>query len=89
MKSDRLTKSLLAAIAIALWMIAMNPWLRPIPVLAQEKVDLSQIESSLSSIESGVSSMKSDLSTIESKVSSMESDLGRMQRGTCTNSKVC
>jgi len=75
MKTDKLTKSLLAAIAIALWMIAMNPWVRPTPVLAQEKVDLSQVESSLSSIESDVSSMKSDL--------------GRMQRGTCTNSKVC
>jgi hypothetical protein len=75
MKTDKLTKSLLAAIAIALWMIAMNPWLRPTPVAAQEKVDLSQVESSLSSI--------------ESEVSSMGNDLGRMQRGTCTNSKVC
>ena len=82
MTTDKLTKNLLGAIAIALWMIALNPWLRPSPVLAQEKMDLSQIESSLSSIES-------DLSSIESKVSSMESDLGRMQRGTCTNSKVC
>ncbi len=75
MKTDKITKSLLAAIAIALWMIAMNPWLRPIPVAAEEKVDLSRVESSLSSI--------------ESDVSSMESELGRMQRGTCTNSKLC
>jgi len=75
MQIDKLTKTLLSVIAIALWMIAMNPWVRPTPVLAQEKVDLSQVESSLSSIDSSVSSMKNDL--------------GRIQRGTCTNSKVC
>lgn len=75
MKTDTLTKSLLAAIAIALWIIAMNPWLQPMPVAAQEDVDLRRVESSLSSI--------------QSDVLSMESDLGRLQRGTCSNSKLC
>ena len=32
---DRSTKLLLTAIAIALWMIALNPWLKPVPVAAQ------------------------------------------------------
>jgi hypothetical protein len=75
MKTDKFTKSLLAAIAIALWMIAMNPWLRPTPVAAQESTDLSKVESSLSSI--------------QSDVSSMETDLKRIARGVCTNSKIC
>lgn len=52
MNIDKLTKNLLAAIAIALWVIALNPWMRPVPVAAQEKTDLSQVESSLSTIES-------------------------------------
>ena len=47
----------------------------PTPVAAQEKAELSQIESSLSSI--------------QSDISSMESDLGRMARGTCTNPNIC
>ena len=75
MKPDNSTKSLLGAIAIALWVIAMNPWLRPIPVAAQEKVDLSRVEKSLSAIESDVSYMGSALPP--------------MANGTCTNSKIC
>ena len=79
---DKLTKLLLAAIAAALWTIAMNPWLRPMPVAAQGEIDLSNVEAYLSNIESGISSTQSD-------VSSIESYLGRIQRGTCLNSKIC
>ncbi len=35
MKTDKLTKVLLGVIAIALWMLALNPWLQPVPVAAQ------------------------------------------------------
>ncbi len=38
MRIDKLTKVLLGIIAIALWMIALNPWLRPVPVAAQEDI---------------------------------------------------
>ena len=38
MKTEKLTKILLGIIAIALWVIALNPWLRPMPVAAQEEV---------------------------------------------------
>lgn len=38
MKTDRLTKILLGVIAIALWILALNPWLRPEPVAAQEDI---------------------------------------------------
>lgn len=54
MTTDKPTKMLLAAIAIALWLIALNPWLRPISVAAKGDVDLSNIESYLSSIDSHV-----------------------------------
>jgi hypothetical protein len=53
MNTDKLTKCLLAMIAIALWVIAMNPWLRPMPVSAQDTPDLSQIESDLGRISRG------------------------------------
>jgi hypothetical protein len=75
MNTDKVTKSLLAAIAVALWVIAMNPWLRPMPVAAQERVDLGRVESSLDAI--------------QSDISSMETALGRISKGTCVNSKVC
>jgi hypothetical protein len=52
MHTDKLTKTILATIAIALWVIAMNPWLHPMPASAQEKIDLSQVESTLSDIQS-------------------------------------
>ena len=38
MQTDKLTKVLLGTIAIALLMIALNPWLRPAPVGAVEDV---------------------------------------------------
>ena len=44
MRTDKLTKVLLGIIAIALWMIALNPWLRPVPVAAQEKVSFESFE---------------------------------------------
>ena len=38
MNTEKLTKILLGIIAVALWVIALNPWLRPMPVAAQEDV---------------------------------------------------
>ena len=54
---DKSTKFLLLVIAVALWMIALNPWLRPVAVAAAQEVDLISIESYLSSIESDVESI--------------------------------
>jgi hypothetical protein len=51
MRTDKLTKGILVVIGLALWVIALNPWLRPLPVAAQEKTDLSQVEAYLSSIQ--------------------------------------
>ena len=50
---DKLTKALLAVIAVALCMIALNPWLRPVVVEAQDRQDyyLRRIDRSLESIE--------------------------------------
>lgn len=41
MKTDRLTKVLLGIIAIALLIIASKPWLRPMSVVAKDKVSFS------------------------------------------------
>jgi hypothetical protein len=76
MASDKLTKVILSAIAVALWIIAINPWLRPVPVSAQEeKIDLRKIESSLSEIHDDTSSLMNDFR--------------RVARGVCTNPKLC
>jgi hypothetical protein len=50
MRIDKLTKSILAAIAIALWVIAMNPWFHPVSVSAQ---DDSSIENYVRQIANG------------------------------------
>ena len=57
MKTDRLTKLLLAAIATALWIIALNPWLHPIPVAAQSESYLRSIRADVSSIQSDVNAI--------------------------------
>jgi len=79
---DKLTKMLFAAIAIALWMIALNPWLRPMPVAAMQQMDLGDVELLLSIIQSNVSSIGSDISDIEDNVDDIED-------GSCPNSKIC
>ena len=38
MRTDKLIKVLLGIIAVALLMIALNPWLRPAPVAAQQRI---------------------------------------------------
>ena len=55
--TDKATKILLAAIALGLWLNAVNPWIRPLVVWADA-------ESSLSSISSNVNSMETDLGRI-------------------------
>ena len=51
---DKLTKVLLAVIAVVLWMIALNPWLRPVAVEAQSDHYLSSIDSHLKEIRNSV-----------------------------------
>lgn len=41
MRTDKLTKVLLGIIAIALWIVALNPWLRPESVVAREEMSVS------------------------------------------------
>ncbi len=52
MKVDTLTKTLLAAIAIALWVNAANPWIHPRSALADIDSDIRNIRRDVSSIES-------------------------------------
>ena len=55
MRVDRLTKVLLAAIAIALWINALNPWIRPVPAQAQmSDAYLSSINNNIRAIAMGV-----------------------------------
>ena len=43
MNIDKLTKTLLAAIAVALWVNVINPWIQPRSALADVDSDISQI----------------------------------------------
>ena len=70
---DKSTKLLLAVIAVALWLIALNPWLQPVSVAAAQ--DFSMMETYLAYIQTDVSSMKSDL--------------GAIYDGICLNSTIC
>ena len=57
---DKITKVILAIIAIGLLMNAVNPWVRPVKVEAQDNEvlrELRDISSSVSSIESEVKSI--------------------------------
>ena len=49
---DSLTKVLLAAIAVARWLNALNPWIQPGSAVALPDTGLSEIESYVSSIRS-------------------------------------
>ena len=82
MAPDRLTKTLLAAIAIALLMNAVNPWIQPHSASADVDSDIMRIQRDVHSIER-------DLGSIGSNIDSIESDLSRIQRGTCSNSILC
>ena len=56
---DKSTKFLLAVIAVALWLIALNPWLQPATVTAAQ--DSSGIELYLAEIQSDVSKIQKDV----------------------------
>jgi hypothetical protein len=51
--TDRTTKVLLAAIAVALWLNALNPWIRPLAAWAQQDGLLARISGDLNRIENG------------------------------------
>ena len=63
MTTDKFTKLLLAAIATALWLIALNPWIQPIPVAAQSEFYLSLIQSDVSQIQNRVRQMATGVCT--------------------------
>jgi hypothetical protein len=52
--TDRLTKALLAAIALGLWMNVASEWLRPVVVRADAASDLSEIAHDVHALYSGV-----------------------------------
>ena len=57
MKSDTLTKTLLAAIAIALWVDVVTPWVQPGSALADVDSDIRGIRQDVQSIQSDLSSI--------------------------------
>lgn len=54
---DRVTKALLAAIALGLWVNAVNPWIRPLPAwgnsLGEIYTRLQSLDGDLNKIEKG------------------------------------
>ena len=69
---DKMTKVLLATIAIGLLLNALNPWLKP----AKVKAEVLQSDYFLQSIDSNLSIIRSDLSSIETEVE-------RISHGNC------
>lgn len=86
---DRWTKLLLLAIALGLWVNVATTMLQPHGVSAQDRIDLSNVESRLSSIRSDLSSIQSDASSIRSEIGNIERDVDDIEDGTCTNKKIC
>ena len=80
---DRYTKAVFTLIAISLFLIALNPWIAPTKAYAE--LDPGD----LSSIEHAARGIKARLSNIESAVRGIKSDFDRIQRGSCSNSKIC
>ena len=62
------------AIAVGLWINVASSWLRPVPVLAE--VAAAQNETQC-------------LILMQASLDSIQGDVGRIQRGTCSNSKIC
>ena len=85
---DKITKVLLAIIAIGLLMNAVNPWVRPVKAEAAVLQDNYEVVSILEDISLTLSSISLNLSSMESDTSSMERYLGKISRGTCTG-PVC
>ena len=58
MTTDRLTKTLLAAIAMGLWMNALNPWISFNTASADVDSDMNRILSSVQSIQGDLNQIK-------------------------------
>lgn len=90
---DKTTKVLLALIALALWMLALNPWLRPAPVQAADppepqtgiEIELSRVRDAIRDVDISIGALESVLG---SKLDSIESAAGSIARGTCSG-PVC
>jgi hypothetical protein len=64
---DRVTKTLLAAIALGLWLNALNPWIRPVAVQTSNaglERSLLQISGHLIGIENATTTMQGNLHTL-------------------------
>lgn len=93
---DRTTKALLFAIALGLWANAATDWLRPVPVSAQQSDpilagEIRNMSSKLADLRQlqSIDNKLSSLSTIDSNLSAAAADLARIQRGQCSNEKLC
>jgi hypothetical protein len=65
MKADRHVKVLLAIIALALLLNALNPWLRPMPVAAQRPpADLPMMEVHLRNMDSTLDGVARNIQTL-------------------------
>ena len=74
MKTDRMTKTLLALIALGLLLNALNPWLHPNPAFADVQ-DLGNLESYVIDISSTLRSIRGEVRNIAT--------------GLCLNGKIC
>lgn len=85
MRVDGMTKALLVVIGIALWVIALNPWLQPSHVSAQarqpydfqipQKVKDEDLARSLDGIERQVLRIETHAAAMETSLSNIEISL--------------
>jgi hypothetical protein len=89
MPTDKVTKVLLATIAFALLMVAANPWLRPMPVAAQQPMPTLIPLVSQDNAEFHLRQMSSHLRQMSSHVNQIQSNVRSIYNGGCLNSKIC
>ena len=80
---DKSTKMILTVIAIALWIIALTPWLQTVPVSAAQdytgiETYLSMITIDVTSMGNDVSGLRGDASSIDGQLSSIGSEVARI-----------
>ena len=98
MNVDRYTKILLTIIAVALWIIALNPWihqaLAPFAKFDPSKctgVNWSRDENCFKFvILSAISQIGNQISSIEDDLNiEIKSDISSIADGTCNNDRIC
>lgn len=85
MKTDRTVKVLLGMIALALWMIVLNPWLHPAAVMAQSKGLNDPAFQSLLQLQN----IEGWVHFLLGPAGDIRADLRSIADGTCKNKKIC